>query len=87
MFPLVLAVTSDAIGRISDFLTAEELAEQYRIDYQHSVAVHLNGDFTWETGRTPGNGGNKFVKGDGTGGDVTKTPTEQMTKVRSNERS
>jgi ATP-binding cassette, subfamily C (CFTR/MRP), member 1 len=84
MFPLVLAVTSDAavaIGRISEFLSAEELAEPYRIDYQHSVAVHVNGDFTWETGRTPGNGEDKFVKGDSTGGDLTKTPAEQIPKV------
>jgi ABC-type multidrug transport system fused ATPase/permease subunit len=85
MFPLVLASTSDAavaIGRISDFLTSEELAEQYKIDYTHDAAVHVDGDFTWETGHRPDNGEDNFVKGrDGTGGDVTKTPTEQITEV------
>jgi ABC-type multidrug transport system fused ATPase/permease subunit len=51
MFPIVLASMSDAtvaLNRISSFLTAEELAEPYTIDYEHKNAVDVDGDFTWE---------------------------------------
>jgi ATP-binding cassette, subfamily C (CFTR/MRP), member 1 len=37
------------LGRISKFLTAEELPEPYKIDQTLPLAVHINGDFTWET--------------------------------------
>jgi ATP-binding cassette subfamily C (CFTR/MRP) protein 1 len=51
MFPLVFASLSDAVvalGRISKFLTAEELADSYEIDYERKLAVDVDGDFTWE---------------------------------------
>jgi ATP-binding cassette, subfamily C (CFTR/MRP), member 1 len=38
-----------SLGRISEFLAAEELAEPYRIDQTLPLAVQVNGDFTWET--------------------------------------
>lgn len=34
--------------RISKFLTAEELAEPYKIESGRSTAVEVDGDFTWE---------------------------------------
>ncbi|KAF9466008.1 multidrug resistance-associated ABC transporter [Collybia nuda] len=52
MFPIVLSSLADALvalGRISKFLSAEELAEPYLIDPTQKSAVHLDGDFTWET--------------------------------------
>ncbi|KAF5390987.1 hypothetical protein D9757_004049 [Collybiopsis confluens] len=51
-FPLVLSALSDALvalGRIGKFLTAEELAEPYVIDFERKHAVEVDGDFTWET--------------------------------------
>ena len=51
-FPFVFAGLSDALvalGRISKFLNAEELAEPYTIDYEMKNAVTIDGDFTWET--------------------------------------
>ncbi|KII85509.1 hypothetical protein PLICRDRAFT_145262 [Plicaturopsis crispa FD-325 SS-3] len=53
-FPLVLAACTDAVvalGRISKFLTAEELEEPYSIDAESKNAVDAEGDFTWETAR------------------------------------
>ena len=38
-----------SLGRISKFLTAEELAEPYEIHRTLPLAVQVNGDFTWET--------------------------------------
>lgn len=50
--PIVFAALSDALvalGRISKFLNAEELAELYKIDYEMKHAVTIDADFTWET--------------------------------------
>lgn len=52
MLPIVLSSLSDALvalGRISKFLSAEELAEPYLIDPTQKTAVHVDGDFAWET--------------------------------------
>ena len=38
-----------SLGRISKFLTADELAEPYQIQPALPLAVQVNGDFTWET--------------------------------------
>jgi ATP-binding cassette subfamily C (CFTR/MRP) protein 1 len=38
-----------ALGRISDFLTAEELPEPYKISQGSPTAVHVQGSFTWES--------------------------------------
>ncbi|KAL5511261.1 hypothetical protein ACEPAH_4476 [Sanghuangporus vaninii] len=53
-FPMVLSQVSDAavaLGRIADFLTAEELQEPYLIDKAPSNkhAIRAEGSFTWET--------------------------------------
>ncbi|KAF9466028.1 multidrug resistance-associated ABC transporter [Collybia nuda] len=51
-FPFVLSSLSDALvalGRISKFLTSEELAEPYAIEYEHKTAIRVDGDFAWET--------------------------------------
>ncbi|TCD67438.1 hypothetical protein EIP91_012410 [Steccherinum ochraceum] len=51
-FPLVIASVSDAVvalGRISKFLTAEDIADPYRIDAESKFAVDVDGDFRWET--------------------------------------
>jgi ATP-binding cassette, subfamily C (CFTR/MRP), member 1 len=52
LFPGVLSILSDvlvALGRISQFLTAEDLPEPYLIDKNLHVAVQVDGDFVWET--------------------------------------
>ena len=54
MYPYVLSLYGSALvslGRISKFLTAEELAEPYQIQPTLPLAVQVNGDFTWETVR------------------------------------
>ncbi|KAL5489922.1 hypothetical protein ACEPAI_4754 [Sanghuangporus weigelae] len=53
-FPMVLSQVSDAavaLGRIADFLAAEELQEPYLIDKSPSNkhAILADGSFTWET--------------------------------------
>ncbi|TFK36263.1 multidrug resistance-associated ABC transporter [Crucibulum laeve] len=51
-FPFVLSSLSEALvalGRISKFLAAEELAEPYKIDQDAGPAVEVHGDFAWET--------------------------------------
>jgi ATP-binding cassette, subfamily C (CFTR/MRP), member 1 len=81
LFPFVLSGFSDALvalGRISKFLTAEELAEPYVVDQKREWAVHVDGDFVWETagkleeskfvagaGGTKGKGENGGGKGEG----------------------
>lgn len=50
--PLALSSLSDALvalGRISQFLTSEDLPEPYPIDRNLPVAVQVDGDFVWET--------------------------------------
>ncbi|KAF8960708.1 ATP-dependent bile acid permease [Flammula alnicola] len=50
--PFVLSGLADAtvsFGRLGKFLTAEELAEPYRIDPTQKSALHVEGDFEWET--------------------------------------
>ena len=52
IFPFVLSSYASALvslGRISKFLTAEELAEPYEINRTLPLAVQVSGDFTWET--------------------------------------
>jgi hypothetical protein len=76
MLPFVLSALSDAIvalGRISGFLTAEELPEPHKIEYGRAAAVEVDGDFTWETvpstvmqaahGKKSGAGGKDGAKG------------------------
>ncbi|KAL0958947.1 hypothetical protein HGRIS_014261 [Hohenbuehelia grisea] len=51
MFPFALGYLADslvAFTRISGFLTAEELAQPYRISAESSYAIDADGDFTWE---------------------------------------
>ncbi|KAI0371903.1 multidrug resistance-associated ABC transporter [Pilatotrama ljubarskyi] len=57
--PLVLAAATDALvalGRISAFLRAEELAVPYVIDPESKFALDVDADFTWETVRKGGTG-------------------------------
>ena len=52
MLPIVLSSLTDALvalGRISQFLTSEDLPEPYLIDKNLHVAVQVDGDFVWET--------------------------------------
>ena len=66
--PLVLSSLSDALvalGRISRFLTSEDLPESYPIDENLPVAVQVDGDFVWETVLAAGGGGKrKSARGD-----------------------
>ena len=60
--PLALSSLSDALvalGRISQFLTSEDLPEPYLIDKNLQVAVQVDGDFAWETVLASGEGGVK----------------------------
>jgi len=55
-YPLFLSSLSDtlvALGRISNFLTSEDLPGLYPIDHNASSAVHVDGDFIWETVYNP----------------------------------
>ncbi|KAK0467750.1 multidrug resistance-associated ABC transporter [Desarmillaria tabescens] len=55
-FPLNAIAVSDALvamGRISKFLTAEELSNQYIVNEHSNFAVEVNGTFTWETVEQP----------------------------------
>jgi ATP-binding cassette, subfamily C (CFTR/MRP), member 1 len=63
-FPLVLNAMSDmlvALSRVSQYLTAEELEEPYKLEYKQDAALDLDGDFTWETVGKPKE--EKFVRG------------------------
>ncbi|PBK66109.1 multidrug resistance-associated ABC transporter [Armillaria solidipes] len=52
ILPLITTAISDALvalGRVSKFLTAEELSHQYIVDDHSKYAVEVDGTFTWET--------------------------------------
>ncbi len=52
ILPLITTAISDALvalGRVSKFLTAEELSNQYIVDDHSKYAVKVDGTFTWET--------------------------------------
>ncbi|EKM53211.1 uncharacterized protein PHACADRAFT_259405 [Phanerochaete carnosa HHB-10118-sp] len=69
-FPLVIANCADAavaLGRIGSFLTAEELAEPYKIDKSCAFAVDVDGDFQWETTDKAAVAGGKFQAGKSSG--------------------
>ncbi|KAK0453030.1 multidrug resistance-associated ABC transporter [Armillaria borealis] len=54
--PLDVTVVSDALvamGRVSEFLTAEELPNEYVVNEHSNLAVEVNGTFTWETAEQP----------------------------------
>ncbi len=54
--PLGVTVVSDALvamGRVSKFLTAEELPNEYVVNEHSDLAVEVNGTFTWETAEQP----------------------------------
>jgi ATP-binding cassette subfamily C (CFTR/MRP) protein 1 len=66
-FPIVLSSLSDALvalGRISQFLTSEDLPEPYLIDKSLSAAVQVDGDFVWETVLARDDGGKGKNHGD-----------------------
>jgi ATP-binding cassette subfamily C (CFTR/MRP) protein 1 len=51
LLPFVFSLCADAVvslGRISEFLVAEELAPPYPIDPSLKYAVDVDADFTWE---------------------------------------
>ena len=54
-----------ALGRISKFLTAEELAEPYKVDPDSKFAINVEGSFQWETAYKGSTGGAKFETGKG----------------------
>lgn len=89
LFPLVLASLSDAavaISRIGKFLTAEELAEPYAIDYERKFAVDVDGDFTWETAGKPVDSGHKSMKGKGTS-EMKKSELMSLQESKSKKRN
>ena len=90
LFPLVLASLSDAavaISRIGKFLTAEELAEPYAIDYERKFAVDADGDFTWETAGKPVDSGHKSMKGGHGKGTSTMKKSEPLQESKSKKRN
>ncbi|KDQ53927.1 hypothetical protein JAAARDRAFT_38897 [Jaapia argillacea MUCL 33604] len=62
--PIVLSAMADAsvaLQRISKFLTAEELEEPYKVDWNSPDAVDVEeGDFRWETARGADTKAGKF---------------------------
>lgn len=64
--PISLSALSDALvafGRISKFLTSEDLPEPYPIDKTLPIAVQVDGDFVWETVLSTKDGQGKFAHG------------------------
>lgn len=56
MVPIALTSIGDAkvaIKRVSALLTAEEIEGDYPIDRTSTMAVRLDGDFTWESSSPP----------------------------------
>lgn len=79
VLPLVLAALADALvalGRISTFLRAEELAIPYTIDPSSTLALNVDGDFTWEAAKK-GDTNAKFLRDDKKEGDKEKTGESQ----------
>ena len=76
--PLALSSLSDALvalGRISQFLTSEDLPEPYPIDNNLPVAMQVDADFVWETVLAGGDEKKgKFANG---GGDKKPTKGER----------
>ena len=66
-----------ALGRISQFLTSEDLPEPYLIDNNLNVAVQVDGDFVWETVLATGEG----EKGKILHGDKGKKPLKGETSL------
>lgn len=64
-----VADASVALGRIGSFLTAEELAEPYKIDAGSPHAINVDGDFQWETASKAAAAGGKFQTGKKGGAD------------------
>ena len=71
-----MADASVALGRIGSYLTAEELADPYKIDSSSPYAVAVDGDFQWETTHKASLGGPKFSGGK----HAEKKPKEQPAK-------
>jgi ATP-binding cassette, subfamily C (CFTR/MRP), member 1 len=101
-FPLVLSAASDAVvalGRISKFLTAEEIAEPYAVDdgEDNKDAVRVDGSFKWETVGKPVDAkfANTRGRGRGRGGggggesrkEAKKRKEEQKKKDKESEES
>ena len=79
--PLALSSLSDALvalGRISQFLTSEDLPEPYLIDKNLQNAVEVDGDFAWETVLAAGDGG---VKGKHLHGHKSKRSSKGVTPL------
>ncbi|CAE6393728.1 unnamed protein product [Rhizoctonia solani] len=54
--PLVASSCGDAyvaLGRISKFLTSEELQDEFEVQPENKCAVDIRGTFTWERGGAP----------------------------------
>lgn len=68
-----MADAAVALRRISSFLTAEELAEPYKVDPNSKFAIEVEGSFQWETAykaTTDDAKGAKFQTGKGKHGAV-----------------
>lgn len=65
--PPSVADAAVALERISKFLTAEELAEPYKVDLDNKFAINVEGSFQWETAYKGSTGGAKFQTGKGKG--------------------
>ncbi|KAF7373644.1 Oligomycin resistance ATP-dependent permease YOR1 [Mycena sanguinolenta] len=83
--PIVLSALTDAIvafGRISKFLTAEELPDPYLIEPERKNAVEVDASFVWEPagrlegGKGKGKGGGKW--GPGGAGKKNNKPKDRV---------
>lgn len=93
MFPFILSLCTDAwvsLGRIGQFLTAEELAPPYPIDTTRKFAVEIDGDFTWEVADiAKATTGNDKGKGKGAPGskDDKKVKKEEKANKKKEEKA
>ena len=80
LLPFTLTYLADTLvsfGRISQFLTSDDLPEPPLIDKNLPVAVQVDGDFVWETVLATGDG----AKGKILHGDKGKKPLKGETSL------
>lgn len=79
MLPFVFSLCADAVvslGRVSEFLVAEELAPPYPIDPSLKHAIEVDADFTWEVSDPA------KAKGDDNGPKIGKSTKRERPKKR-----
>jgi ABC-type multidrug transport system fused ATPase/permease subunit len=84
MFPFILSLCTDAwvsLGRIGQFLTAEELEPAYPIHSNRKFAIDVDADFTWEVSAAAKATGDDRDKGKGPAAKAEKKKAKQGEKA------